>query len=192
MDRAIRQLSLLPVTGRIEVKTLVCAGARVESLELEAREARGMDRGRYIKRVSRGTRAVLRTYPCVSCRNHLARENEISVNPRPREPRFVRGPSVRFRPSRAPQMQAEPRPSLTPSLVVPKNTCVETRALECPPARPITRESSIHPLGDESPKRGTHFFWKPLFPASEPQNAKPRGVVFCLPSPRSHGRALGS
>ena len=24
---------------------------------------------------------------------------------------------------------------LTPSLVVPKNTCVETRALECPPAR---------------------------------------------------------
>ena len=135
MDRAIRQLSLLPVTGRIEVKTLVCAGARVESLELEAREARGMDRGRYIKRVSRGTRAVLRTYPCVSCRNHLARENEISVNPRPREPRFVRGPSVRFRPSRAPQMQVEPRPSLTPSLVVPKNTCVETRALECPPAR---------------------------------------------------------
>jgi len=27
-------------------------------------------------------------------------------------PRFVRGPSVRFSPSRAPQMQVEPRPSL--------------------------------------------------------------------------------
>ena len=48
---------------------------------------------------------------------------------------------MRFRPSRETQMQVEPRPSLTPSLVVPKDTCVETRGFECPPARP----AGIHP-----------------------------------------------